>query len=113
MAIGNGRVEGWPIGEVNGIEMEPIERAVMSFGAERDNEIERRIFEIVEQFWCMGSDIEAEFIHHGDGKGVGLAESNTGRVDVDLLEKGRSKHSLSHRGTQRIMSADEQDRFCH
>jgi len=78
---------------------------MLSLGRQRNDQIERRVFELVENLDSVMADINADLIHRGDGKRIDLAVAHADGVDIDMSTVQMLQHRLGHGRSDRVEGA--------
>ena len=83
----------------------------MRFRAERDDQIEIQPFPIVQLLdgaRLVLAGINADFLQHGDSKGVEGSLGDTGGLDIERASEKMPGNRFRHRRTDDIKTADKQ-----
>ncbi|VUX47756.1 hypothetical protein DF3PA_70078 [Candidatus Defluviicoccus seviourii] len=86
-----------------------FDRAVLRFRRQRDHQIERLVFQVVERFRPVAADVDADLVHRLDRKGVDRARAHAGGVDEDPASGQVLEDAFRHRRTDGVLGAGEQN----
>ena len=97
IAAGHGRVWRRPIFNVDGEGAGKLERLVMRFRRQRHDQIEGRVVHIAERGRAMSRDVDADFVHDGDGERIGLARAHACQLYIDAPAGEMAQDCGGHR----------------
>src|SRR5690606_12679451 len=107
----SGNVERRPVLDVDRHGPGQLERLMVRFRRERDDQIECRIVKISKRLRLVARQVDADFVHDGFGERIAIAGSDAGRFDIDALPCKMPQDCRRHRRSNGIHGAGEQYSF--
>src|SRR6266404_750821 len=83
--------------------------AVLGFGRQRDDEVERGVLEILEGLRLVMADVDADLVHHGDGEAIDLLRAHAGAIDENATASNVAEDRRRHRRANGIPRTGEEN----
>ena len=103
-----GRVEDRPEFDFASGRPRQFDRRMLRIGRQRDDEVERGIFQLVEAFRLMRFQVDADLGHHADGERIDRGGPNADGIDIDMPAMKLAQQRCRHRRADRIQRAGKE-----
>jgi hypothetical protein len=109
-ALGDGRIEGWPVFDVAGHDPGHLEGAMVRLRRQGHDHVEGGVSQRVEGLLLVPADLDADLAHDLDGEGIDIETAHADGVDIDPAAMQVLEISLRHGRAHRVLGAGEKDR---